>query len=158
MLSYLRQRLLPKSVANTSSQLRDHLTNERTSLAWARTGIAFAAMALALGRLDVFYHMLATAFRQNSITHTLNLPDVADEPASSCKLTPAEACHGVSVWSFGYGLFRYVTVKHNLMTGQFVPAMWGPVIVTAGSLAVFAMLKRASSFQLKPQVASTEAK
>ena len=34
-------------VANKSSEARDHLANERTFLAWARTGMAFVGLGVA---------------------------------------------------------------------------------------------------------------
>lgn len=57
MTSALR-RVLPKSVANTGSQQRDHAANERTFLSWTRAGLGFAAMALALDRLDAIDRLL----------------------------------------------------------------------------------------------------
>lgn len=53
----LRKLLFPKPVLNNGSQLRDHLANERTFLSWTRMGLAFAAMALALGRLGMIDHI-----------------------------------------------------------------------------------------------------
>lgn len=59
MTSTLR-RILPKSVANTGSQQRDHAANERTFLSWTRAGLGFAAMALALDRLDAIDRLLTS--------------------------------------------------------------------------------------------------
>ena len=41
----------PKSssvIPNTGSTARDHLANERTFLAWARTGLAFVGLGVAI--------------------------------------------------------------------------------------------------------------
>lgn len=54
------RRILPKSVANTGSQQRDHAANERTFLSWTRAGLGFAAMALALDRLDAIDRLLTS--------------------------------------------------------------------------------------------------
>lgn len=60
LVNRLRQLLFPKAVLNNGSQLRDHLANERTFLSWTRMGLAFAAMALALGRLGMIDHVFST--------------------------------------------------------------------------------------------------
>jgi hypothetical protein len=57
-------------------------------------------------------------------------------------ITAPRICQGISVWSFGYGLFRYVSVKRHLSSGMYVPATWGPVLLTVGSLAVFGTIGR----------------
>jgi hypothetical protein len=51
-------------------------------------------------------------------------------------LLASRLCQAISVWSFGYGIFRYLSVRRNLARGQFVPAIWGPVVMTAGTLGV----------------------
>ena len=39
-------------VDNNSSEARDHLANERTFLAWLRTGFAISALGILLARVD----------------------------------------------------------------------------------------------------------
>lgn len=149
-MSSLFRRLLPKPVANNGSQLRDHQANERTFLSWTRMGLAFAAMGLAVGRLGLIEHFF------NPVTEV-----TAPEPRETRKnttgdvepTTPTKArlrdspdilvsrlCQVISVWSFGYGLFRYITVSRNLGKGQFVPSIWGPVVMTAGTMGVIGTL------------------
>lgn len=157
MRSTLFRRLLPKPVANAGSELRDHQANERTFLSWTRMGLAFAAMALALGRLDIIDHIFhpqgshderpsqtaqffATKARAGASHEQIsqqNLPEQRSHPRTSDELVASRICQGISIWSFGYGLFRYVSVRQNLLHGRFVPAIWGPTLMTVGSLAVF---------------------
>ncbi|KAL3482970.1 hypothetical protein BJX62DRAFT_92528 [Aspergillus germanicus] len=161
-MSALFRRLLPKPVANTGSQLRDHQANERTFLSWTRMGLAFAAMGLAVGRLGLIEHLFNPLV---SIEDDEPQPIVQQTPAqtsgsganavsarmqgtprptanshsqerTSPDLLASRLCQAISVWSFGYGLFRYLSVRRNLARGQFVPAIWGPVVMTAGTLGV----------------------
>ncbi|KAJ5263503.1 hypothetical protein N7478_011108 [Penicillium angulare] len=59
--SFLR-RVIPARVANNGSQQRDHHANERTFLSWTRAGLGFAAMALALDRLEAIDRVLCSKF------------------------------------------------------------------------------------------------
>lgn len=43
---------IERDVINTGSTARDHLANERTFLAWARTGVGFVALGVALAQID----------------------------------------------------------------------------------------------------------
>lgn len=161
-MSSLWRRILPQRVANTGSQLRDHQANERTFLSWTRMGLGFAAMALALGRLDAVDRMLSSALSSSK----LNLVVGSDNGTATVAATPAQLggtshsnsqehsssllffdhnggfsattlCQAISVWSFGYGIFRYLSVRKSLLKGQFTPAIWGPVLMTSGCLGVF---------------------
>ncbi|KJK68218.1 protein of unknown function DUF202 [Aspergillus parasiticus SU-1] len=160
----LWRRILPKRVANTGSQLRDHQANERTFLSWTRMGLGFAAMALALGRLDAVDRMLSSSLSSSK----LNLVVGSENATATVAATPAPVqsddtshntsqdhpssllffnhnggfsattfCQAISVWSFGYGIFRYLSVRKSLLKGQFTPAIWGPVLMTTGCLGVF---------------------
>jgi putative membrane protein len=103
----------------TPNRVTDHLANERTFLAWLRTGLAIAVFGFAIGRF-------AIAIRQ--------LTEAAGHPAPTS---------GVSVW-FGtaaimagvlltlLGLFRYRQTRRQLDAGQFTPA--GRLVDLAGVL------------------------
>ncbi|KAL2812249.1 hypothetical protein BDW59DRAFT_177006 [Aspergillus cavernicola] len=132
-MSFMR-RLLPKPVANTGSQLRDHQANERTFLSWTRMGLAFAAMGLAVGRLGLIEHLFSPQL------HTPESTSESHHEKDSPDLLASRLCQGISVWSFGYGLFRYISVRKNLGKGQFVPSIWGPVVMTTGTLGVIGMI------------------
>ncbi|KAL3468999.1 hypothetical protein BJX99DRAFT_252330 [Aspergillus californicus] len=138
-MPFLR-RLLPNPVANTGSQLRDHQANERTFLSWTRMGLAFAAMGLAVGRLGLIEHFFNSQTSTSTATRTK--PDethLSDNP----DLIASRLCQGISVWSFGYGIMRYISVRRNLGKGQFVPSIWGPVVMTAGTMGVIGIIIQA---------------
>jgi uncharacterized membrane protein YidH (DUF202 family) len=161
----LWRRILPQRVANTGAQLRDHQANERTFLSWTRMGLGFAAMALALGRLDAIDRMISLELSSPK-ANLLAIPENAGASAAAAAaaarsgsnnsssteppnqiiaylgrdLSAATLCQAISVWSFGYGIFRYLSVRRNLLKGQFTPAIWGPAFVTCGCFGVFGSL------------------
>lgn len=166
MTSLLR-RLLPTRIPNTSSQQRDHHANERTFLSWTRAGLGFAAMALALDRLDAIDRVLSSKLNLGGILspQTQQQPE-GPYPASKTKvkdkagskdaskstatlsktamlpnaISASRVCQLLGLWSLGYGFFRYWSMRRYLLKGQFVPAFWGPVFMSAGSLGAFMML------------------
>jgi len=139
-----RLRILPKAIPNTGSTLRDHHANERTFLAWTRTGIGFAAMALALGRLEYVDRVMASALSPShspSPLQTPTIPPTSDIVAEVEKgITAPRICQAISMYAFTYGIFRYVSVQRQLVKGLYVPGVWGPVVLTIGSLGIFGML------------------
>lgn len=151
MSRHFFRRLLPKAVANDGSQLRDHQANERTFLSWNRMGLAFAAMSLALARLDIIDNI----FNRKSREEAFNASKPSVQNASSEKSHPgvdrpvlignssdrvaSRVCQAISIWSFGYSFARYMSTRQNLLQGRYVPAIWGPLFITCGSLGVFGM-------------------
>ena len=64
--------LFPKSIVNnTGSTARDHLANERTFLAWARTGTAFVGLGVAVDALQNQLNFVSHD-PNKPITNTLN--------------------------------------------------------------------------------------
>lgn len=153
--SLFLRRLIPKPVPNAGSELRDHQANERTFLSWTRMGLAFAAMALALGRLDIIdqiFHQHTSNGSSQTTQHFVAKTTGANEdqnqnqnqnhetrfhPRSSNELIASRICQGISIWSFGYGFLRYMSVRQHLLHGRYIPAIWGPALMTCGSLCVF---------------------
>src|SRR5580692_8444711 len=99
----------PPQNSTNSNAARDHLANERTFLAWLRTGIAIVVFGFAIGRF-------AIAIRQWLA--------MQGKPSSTS---------GISVW-FGTiailagtalcvaGLLRYRETRNQLEAGKFQPA------------------------------------
>lgn len=166
MISRIRHWFLPRPVANNGSQLRDHLANERTFLSWTRMGLAFAAMALALGRLGIIDHVFNTEWKKNEAAKakdrqaTTTTGPVAHEPkfplTGANDILAGKLCWAISAWSFGYGIFRYVSIRQTLLSGRFVPAIWGPVLMTCGSVGSLGVLLQSGTGQLLPESSKSE--
>ncbi|KAJ5669552.1 hypothetical protein N7462_010622 [Penicillium macrosclerotiorum] len=168
MASFFR-RVIPARIPNTGSQQRDHHANERTFLSWTRAGLGFAAMALALDRLDAIDRVLSIKLGLGALAHHPSdeqpgrsqsqaqpQPQVEQsQPQAGTRATPtqrmnptvlaggfsaARLCQVLGLWSLGYGFFRYWSMRRYLLQGQFVPAFWGPVLMTAGSFGAFITL------------------
>ncbi|KAJ5089869.1 hypothetical protein N7532_008553 [Penicillium argentinense] len=152
MAAFLR-RLVPARVANTGSQQRDHHANERTFLSWTRAGLGFAAMALALDRLDAIDRLLhkqlglgLTVARQrkgqanNEAGSELETALAPKKTVFQDGISASKICQLLGVWCLGYGFFRYWSMRRYLLVGQFVPAFWGPVFMTCGSFGAFMTL------------------
>jgi putative membrane protein len=95
--------------SESANRARDHLANERTFLAWVRTGAAIVVFGFAIGRFSIAIRQL-TAF-QGHPTHS----------------------SGLSVWMGAIviatgvvlvvaGLLRYRKTRAQLEAGQFQPA------------------------------------
>ena len=97
------------SAAGNSNRARDHLANERTFLAWVRTGVAIVVFGFAIGRFAI------------GIREFMQFQGHASRSA------------GLSVW-FGTiaiiagvlltlaGLLRYRRTREQLKSGSFEPA------------------------------------
>ena len=161
--------IIPKQIANTGSQLRDHQANERTFLSWTRIGLTFAAMALALSRLtivdQIFNPHWSIELPQPSpkgppqfAIRPSREPGAGNyrrkfQPRYINDLVASQICQAISIFSLGYGTFRYLSVRKNLLHGRFVPAFWGPILVTCSTLTVLgAVLQRPGSKSHVPQV------
>lgn len=99
------------------NRARDHLANERTFLAWVRTGAAIVVFGFAIGRFAIALRQL-TALQGHPVHRS-----------------------GVSVWmgaiSIGLGvamvvagLFRYRATRDRLEEGTFEPAGFALDLVT----------------------------
>lgn len=152
--------LRPKPVANNGSQLRDHLANERTFLSWTRMGLAFAAMALGLGRLGILDHVVntqwdnepkqspneaSTSTGSTEERHSTDAHEPKFQLMGANDILASKLCWVISSWSFGYGSFRYVSIRQSLLSGRFVPAIWGPILMTFGSIGSLGILLQAGN-------------
>jgi putative membrane protein len=106
------------SSESNPNRARDHLANERTFLAWVRTGAAIVVFGFAIGRFSIALRQL-TALQGHPVHRS-----------------------GLSVWMGAVsivlgvllvvgGLFRYRRTREHLDQGKFEPAGFGLDLVTA---------------------------
>jgi inner membrane protein YidH len=100
---------------------RDHLANERTFLAWLRTGIAVAVFGFAIGRLAIAMRQLTAAAGRAAPTPELSVWFGTAAIIAGVLLTLA-------------GLLRYRQTRRQLDAGRFEPA--GFLVDVAGVLTI----------------------
>lgn len=105
----------------TGSEVRDHLANERTYLAWLRTGVGLLGLGFVVARLR------------------LELSQLKAPAAGSGWLYGVAIGLGFAVLGVVTILFatwRYAVVRRMIETGRFAPLGASPVFLSTGALAV----------------------
>ena len=156
-------------VLNTGSTARDHLANERTFLAWARTGVGFVAMGVAVDTLMVKREedkppavdrsapppaALARARArggdgaEKAVGGNWTSQRPHDKKGMLAKLSPPVMLVGVGGMFLTYATWRYYQVQQALLRGQFPVNRVGVGAVVASSslltLAGLAMVRSES--------------
>lgn len=111
----------------TPQDLQSHQANERTMLAWIRTGIALMAFGFAVARFGVFLRSIAIAGHVVTNDHSLESGTIG-----IAMVVLGTATHVVAI-------VRYVRVRDSIRSG--CPASPGPVAVyLLGGIAAAAAL------------------
>lgn len=101
---------------STGAKLRDHLANERTFLAWVRTGVALMTLGLAIAKF---------IFTEQGTNNIVGIIIV-----------------GAGLASIVYATFQYFAVQRRVEEDTYIPHRVGPFILAVllmagGALAVF---------------------
>ncbi|KIW77829.1 hypothetical protein Z517_07662 [Fonsecaea pedrosoi CBS 271.37] len=128
MLSRLTRYFRVDPIANTGSVARDLLASERTFLAWARTGLGFIALGVALEKVEALAALSPTL---------LHLSDSRTKIAAGVLVASGSLC-------VGHGTIRYFSTLRHIQEGKFRPNTGGVTlmavtcigIAVAGSLLV----------------------
>mmetsp|Transcript_32268 Transcript_32268/g.45016 ORF Transcript_32268/g.45016 Transcript_32268/m.45016 type:complete len:171 (-) Transcript_32268:64-576(-) len=114
-------------VKNTGSVARDHLANERTFLAWARTGMSFVGLGVALDSLQKHGEM------------TILCSPLSEEQKQTA-LESSPSTHGINVLMVGvggmflmYATRRYFFVQSALKQDLFPINRMGILGVVSGT-------------------------
>jgi putative membrane protein len=99
------------------NRARDHLANERTFLAWVRTGAAIVVFGFAIGRFAIAMRQLATFSGHTVRTAGLSVWIGAGSIGAGVMLVIA-------------GLLRYRKTRAQLDSGKFTPAGFVVDLVT----------------------------
>ena len=123
---FLREVQIP----NTGSVARDHLANERTFLAWARTSLALCGIGIGLEALEfntLSEYQQITAEDEEDILTLIPL-----FLNSKKKHIAALACVSLGGCFMSYATVRYIQVLRLLHKGQFKPNIYG-ILLTVGT-------------------------
>ena len=127
--------LLGSVIPNTGSTARDHLANERTFLAWARTGLTFVALGVAIDSLSRMKSESVHFHAQDSET-----PEKLESQGRS-KHLPAIGCVATGGSVLAFATLRYFRVQRVLLMGCFPINRWGvaTVIMTTSALTAISL-------------------
>jgi putative membrane protein len=100
---------VPTSESSNPNRARDHLANERTFLAWVRTGAAIVIFGFAIGRFSIAIRQLTTFLGHPTRTVGLSVWMGAGAIVAGVLLVIA-------------GLVRYRRTRMQLDSGTFEPA------------------------------------
>lgn len=89
---------------SNDARLNDHLANERTFLAWSRTGIGIMAFGFVVERFSIFIRQISSLLGKNPIAHT---------PPSGYS-----SIFGVILVGYGVLLCIFAYIKFKRIEGQ----------------------------------------
>jgi uncharacterized membrane protein YidH (DUF202 family) len=116
ILRYIRAAPLP----NTGSVARDLLASERTFLAWARSGLGFIALGVALEKVEAFAAISPTL---------LHLSDSRTKVAAGILVGSGSLC-------VAHGTQRYFSTLRLLQEGKFRPNTGGVTLMAVTCIAI----------------------
>jgi putative membrane protein len=108
---------VPDEANANANRARDHLANERTFLAWVRTGAAIVVFGFAIGRFAIAMRQLASFSGHPLRTAGLSVWMGAGSIGAGVMLVVA-------------GLLRYRKTREQLDSGRFTPAGFVVDLVT----------------------------
>lgn len=106
-----------KPARESQVEVREHLANERTLLAWVRTGVGLVSVGLVVERAGAL--VAAGGGGAAGVTELFGL-----------------AVAALGMLALILGTVQFVRNRRRIKTGQFVPAAASYVIVAAGSMAL----------------------
>lgn len=113
----------PTPASSDETRPREHLANERTLLAWARTAITFIALGFGVSRFDVFLRELRRP---------------QGEPATSGSFSAAIGLVFVlaGLVTGAAGMVRFFQARDQIEAGRFEPRYWAYIVLTGLLCAV----------------------
>lgn len=120
MLSRLLRYVRAEPIKNTGSVARDLLASERTFLAWARSGLGFIALGVALEKVEAFA-AISPALLQLENNNTKVAAGVLVGSGSLC------VAHGTQ---------RYFSTMKMLQEGMFRPNVPGVTLMAATCIGI----------------------
>ncbi|MEJ2646359.1 MAG: DUF202 domain-containing protein [Gammaproteobacteria bacterium] len=110
---------------------RDHAANERTYLAWIRTGIALMAFGFVIEKFDLFLHYVAAA-----TSARIPVPGVRAEGAGLILIATGLLLVGLATWGFLRNRRLIDSAEHALYKGTWPNLALGGVVALMGLFLV----------------------
>ncbi len=104
---------MPPETQNKPAGIADHLSNERTFLAWIRTSIALMGFGFVIVKFALFIRQLSVA---------LDAPLQHQAKGYSAIIGVTMVALGAVMAVLAY--FRYLKVERQLNTGSYKPSKW----------------------------------
>ncbi|KAI1628891.1 hypothetical protein EDD37DRAFT_25031 [Exophiala viscosa] len=120
MFSRLTRFIRVDAIPNTGSVARDLLASERTFLAWARTGLGFIALGVALEKVEAFAALSPTL---------LHLSDSRTKIAAGVLVGSGSLC-------VGHGTVRYFSTLRLIQRGKFRPNTGGVTLMAITCIGI----------------------
>ncbi|KAI8611606.1 hypothetical protein BC830DRAFT_1053140, partial [Chytriomyces sp. MP71] len=121
---------------NTGSTARDHLANERTFLAWSRTGLGFVGLGVALETFSSQRNhpdQTPTLDHEAPLANASPLTLIYNHAVSTPDRLASATLIGIGGLFLGFGTVRYFSVLRLLTRGQFQPNTLGIGMMVASS-------------------------
>ncbi|WP_407429806.1 YidH family protein [Arcticibacter sp.] len=107
----------------------DHLANERTFLAWIRTGIAVMGFGFVVVKFSLFISQLSLAFNQK-----VTLPDKGYSSVIGILLI------GIGAVSVLLAYLRYRSIERKLLSQTYYPSFKLSMVLTVSMLIIAILL------------------
>lgn len=120
MFSRLLRFIRVDAIPNTGSVARDLLASERTFLAWARTGLGFIALGVALEKVEAFAALSPTL---------LHLSDSRTKVAAGVLVGSGSLC-------VAHGTVRYFSTLQLIRQGKFRPNTGGVTLMAITCIGI----------------------
>ncbi|KAJ3029381.1 UNVERIFIED_CONTAM: hypothetical protein HDU68_012348 [Siphonaria sp. JEL0065] len=131
-------RFFSSAIPNTGSTARDHLANERTFLAWSRTGLGFVGLGIALETFG-YQRQNQQQPQQGLLQHQQphpSLSTIASHVTSSQDRLASATLIGMGGMFLAFGTVRYFNVLRLLTQGKFQPNTKGIGMMVASSFLI----------------------
>jgi uncharacterized membrane protein YidH (DUF202 family) len=112
VLNYMEKDMHNKSIQDKSteiSNIRDHLANERTFLAWIRTSLGIMAFGFVVEKFSLFLKQIA---------YFLGVSQLSERGLSSSSLQGYSSIFGILLVAFGTLMSVFAFIKFNKINKQ----------------------------------------
>lgn len=121
-----------KTKEKNETHVTDHLANERTFLAWIRTGLGIIVLGFVIERFSIFIKRMA---------FYLSCNPKLDQNHAIFMLTRHESLFGVLLVILGvllciFAFFKFKKIEKQINAGTYYSSMWLDIILTLSVIVI----------------------